>query len=218
MATALGDRSFRGCHVNRGSRTPEYLWQGAADVLTDLLWSALGLLGRLTGWYAEGVTGTPAYELARRGVRAELLGKWVGAGFTVEEAAAWCSHGEPEECARLRAAGRTPVEPVVPVLLPPVDPKRGLSGYDRWNYAKRRWTFEPCALCGASAPTGKRCRACEHEGRTRPLRRADWAAYQLVEELGEAYAFGDVGRPVRCGAQKCQTPLAPSPVDEGVLL
>lgn len=67
MDTALGDRSFRGCHVNGGSRIPEYAWQGAGDDLTDLLWSALGLIGRLTGWYAEGVTGTPAYELARHG-------------------------------------------------------------------------------------------------------------------------------------------------------
>ncbi len=170
---------------------------------------------RLAGWYVAGVTGTPAWELARHGVRAERFDEWERAGFSVEGAAQWCSHGDPETCARLRDSGHAPVEPVRPVPLPVVDAERGLNGYDRWNYAKRGWTFAPCALCGASAPAGRRCRTCEGEKRTTPLRRADWSVYQQLEELGEAYTAGRVARRVPCGVSNCQTPLAQSVFDEG---
>lgn len=215
VATALGDGSMASCRLGKGASVTDYVWKGAVEDLADLLWSALCVTGRLAGWYRHGITGTAAWDLARHGVRAELLDEWVRAGFSVQQAAAWCSHGDPETCARLRSSGQAPVVPFQPVPLPVVDPKRGLSGFDRWQYSRRRWPFGPCALCGASAPTGKRCRTCERQDRTTLLRRADWAAYQQLEELGELYTPGHVGGPVACGATKCPTPLALSAVDEG---
>ena len=217
VATALGDTTMSSCRRRTWGAGAGFRWNGArkGTSVPDLLWSAAGVTVRLAGWYAAGVTGATAWELARHGVRVERLDDWVRAGFTLEEAAQWCSHGDPATCAGLREAGRAPVGPVEPVPLPVVDATRGLNGYDRWNYAKRGWSFAPCALCGASAPAGRRCRTCEGEGRTTPLRRRDWSAYQQLEELGEPYAVRSSVRRVRCGARTCQTPLAVSAVDEG---
>lgn len=217
VATALGDTSMKGCRSGVWGRRPAIRWEGPSDAtpVTDLVWSAFGATRRLAGWYAAGVTGTPAWELARHGVRSELFFEWAGVGFSVEQAAQWCSRGDAEVCAGLRAAGRSPIVPVEPVPLPLVDAKRGLSGFDRWNYAKRGWSFSPCPFCGASAPAGKRCRTCEAQDRSTPLRRTDWSGYQQLQELGAAYTVRRIAGAVPCGASKCQTPLALSAVDEG---
>lgn len=217
VATALGDPTMRSCGRRSGTRAASHRWRGALvdGPSSDLLWSAFGTVSRLARWYGAGVTGTTAWELARHGVRPETFDAWKHAGFTPDEAARWCDRGDAEACARLRDAGRSPELPVVPVPLPPAPKDRGLSGYDRWNFAKRGWTFAPCALCGASAPTGRRCRTCERQNRTTPLRGADWSAYQLLEELGGLYAPPGAAVPVACGEPKCQTLLSQSVLDEG---
>ena len=215
VATALGDRSLHCCRLGKGTAVTDYAWQGAVEDLPDLLWSASWVTARLGGWYRSGVTGATAWDLARHGSRAELADEWVRAGFTLEQAALWSGCGHPQACADLRSRGHQPIGLVAPVPLPVVK-ARGLSGFDRWNYAKRKWAFAPCPWCGASAPAGKRCRTCESTRRTTPLRSTDWALYQRLDELGPAYAPpGLTATRALCGAGECQTPLALSVVDEG---
>lgn len=214
VASGLGDPTMRDCSRRGGTRAAMFRWRGALvdGRSSDLLWSAWGAVSRLARWYDAGVTGTPAWELARHGLRPEAFEDWAKAGFSPDEAARWCGRGDAEACARLRDAGQQPELPVVPPLLPPPPKDRGLSGYDRWMFSRRGWTFGPCALCGASAPTGRRCRTCERQDRTTPLRSGDWTAYQ---QLGDLYAPPEDALPVACGQPNCQYPLGLSVVDEG---
>ena len=110
VARALGDKSGELCRAESWLLTPRAQWRGSspppgeADLAT-ISKGALNVARKLAGWQCFGITGSTAWELAQHGVSSLTLLEWRKAGFTVEDAAVWCRHGDPAKCAEWRRDG-----------------------------------------------------------------------------------------------------------------
>ena len=217
VADALGDRSLDPCQVS----TPLLPWsQGRTRPYEQAIVaaSALHATWRLGDWCRAGVPGHAAWDLTVHDVPLTELQRWHLTGFTTEEVALW-SRSPIEKAARMRPRDLDPYRPLeLPPGGPPASKDRGLHWYAQWQLARhgRRAEIRICGCCGARDQQDP-CRTCRAEGRGAPVDR-EWSSYSGFAAVHPAYADVEVGRRVRCGDRKCQTPLALSAADEGVRL
>ena len=217
VSEALGDTSLAHCPARR---TGADRWSGAIhdQDVERLARAALTVTSRLRGWYLVGVRGTAAWELARHGRLPCCIDDWEG-GLTFEQVVQWCAQETPGTAKRQRSRGEVEELPVLLPGVPRVRRDRGLAGYARFQLARRGRSSElrVCRWCSAWDLQDP-CRTCRAERRTTPLDQ-EWAAYAGFADVHAAYAQLDAGPAVACGhGQDCQGQVAPSRLDEGVLL
>jgi len=117
IADCLGDGTGTTCWFRDTGSVARTVWRGVppppAEIdLVDESLCALGATSGLARWSGLRVDGSFAWELAQSGMDQSRVQNWWRAGFTVEEAAVWCSRGRPNECASLRRQGLSHVVPV----------------------------------------------------------------------------------------------------------
>jgi hypothetical protein len=203
VGRALGGTNGELCHVAL-SDPP---WQGPAPApapapLAKVGRAALAVTYRLAGWYAVGVTGSVAWDLARHGVQVEAADRWCKAGFSLDEIAVWAPHGSLGRCSAMRESGYSPVGPMA-LPAPSVKPKpgsRGITGFVLWKMSNhgRRPATVACKLC--DAPDYKSpCRTCVSERRTHRIHAGEWRSYIDFAKIHIAFVAGDPGPAVACG-------------------